>query len=558
MHIIIIINRTSTVEGVGLWPSVMQQDVFTCASRGYISIQQYLQYVGSTTPLHTFISPYPWRAYWCLQSYTNPVAVCATLPGQRLPMCTLQCPLGLVATTLYGSTSTYCCLQSGGGTLGCTLTIDSRQCVLGQHDAALFLANPELFPDHTCTTNLLNAYSIYPMSQEPAAIPALDDALAQSRQLCSNYIPLCHGFVVIQDNSGYLSVYYSDRPFQLSTTNLGVYDQTRDHSLDTESVYHLHRSPNSLIASNAVLLEVPDVQSTIHSVTSYFVERTYGYSCSDERLNVQDYLSNPENYERVFNRLSYKWTLDGMPVNVLTSLMQYSLNNQGANYIFNNDLVDTLSLSDIFNVDLLQQIAYDLQIYYPTSSGAYSNISEEILGTIFETTTGGHANLSTTNNAYPSKFFSMPNLGVVAGQIPGISLIPQTFLPENNVLTPLVPITCIPLTSTPPNTDLRYQLLYIRKQNEFVRYYIPRIGQADNTYNGAIYVYDTVNPSFIEINNGGADPNIANTLVGYFQILDDSTSIIHFDDLGSLLYYMIWRDWIIYGKKKINKYSYIL
>ena len=74
-----------------------------------------------------------WQQYWCLFSLTHPVAVCAVRPGYRLPLCTVECPPGLVRTSINGSVAHYCCRDTDS----CQLDDDNRNCVLGRHDPTL-------------------------------------------------------------------------------------------------------------------------------------------------------------------------------------------------------------------------------------------------------------------------------------------------------------------------------------------------------------------------------------------------------------------------------------
>ena len=44
-------------------------------------------------------------------------------------------------------------------------------------------------------------------------------------------------------------------------------------------------------------------------------------------------------------------------------------------------------------------------------------------------------------------------------------------------------------------------------------------------------------------------------MVGYFTIEQDATNIVHFDSLSQLFFYMIWRDWAVYGHRGPTGYN---
>jgi hypothetical protein len=518
----------------------MQQDVFTCESRGYVSNQAYMQSVGSTIPLNVALVKAPWEAYWCLRSFDEPTAICATLPGQKIPMCTSHCPRGLLPTTLAGSTSMYCCLHEQGGDLGCTLGQDSRQCVLGQHDVDLFLQFPNIFPDQLCPPNIMNGYSVFPLSKTPAITPGLDDPYAQAKQLCDSMPYLCYGFSIIQDNNDASSVLFIPRPVQLSSDDLFKNDPHRFHNLDTTKSYHFHPSPDATVKTGASLLVAPNIQSTIKSVTTYILERNYGFQCSDDRLNVLEYLeSDPGVLFRVQENMHNKWIRDNMPLSTLYSLVQYDFNIGGDNYIYINNLADNSANDIFFNLDIEQQIAYFKNLPFPFDGEVNSNSSNAILFDI--------------QNVIPSTSTNFQVLGTVARNSPAMSLVPQTFLPEEVV----VPNSCGPLTVPGPNIDQRYSPLKIRKSDQMVRYWRPVFGTSDGTYNGVVNVYDVANPPFIEVSNTGIhqDPLNYATLLGYSVILQDDIAVIHHDNLATMFFDFIWMDWIAYGSKIPSGYN---
>jgi hypothetical protein len=142
----------------------------------------------------------PWKASWCLWSQANPSAECATAPGQRLPLCTIECPAHTIKTTLFGGRAEYCCaavpsLDAGGNPATCTLQADTRNCVLGRHDDAWYDAprssllqlaqaverardplapvfDAILFPNQPCPANLFSDYTVFPLVTSDAVDPS--------------------------------------------------------------------------------------------------------------------------------------------------------------------------------------------------------------------------------------------------------------------------------------------------------------------------------------------------------------------------------------------------
>ena len=528
----------STIEGQNRWPASLDPSVMTCEKRGMISVPHYLLLSGTTLTMADLQANSPGInfQYWCLESMSRPTVTCATLPGQRLPMCTVECPLGLVPTTLGGSTSTYCCLEAGGGSQGCSVSIDARQCVLGQHDAALFLANPSLFPDQACPENLFNRKTAFPLSSVPPSGTGLDDPLADVKHLCE-YEWECEFIVPITITINQIStvgIYFSRRPAQLSLSDLQLYFPQRLHTLDTESIYHGHPVPNSQLAGYGSPLQTPGTNSFITSVTTYFMDRYEGLGCTDRVLRVLDLANHePLVLNAALARLASHLAHRALPP-TLMSLLTYQPSRGFNDPIFTNFLNTQQIYSDLFVVDILENIAFDLNMPYPNGV-VNSNISDQIIAELFQ-----YGANFTDNNVYPSAL-SIPILGMLDNSVPVTNNIPQTFLPDN--AETFVPNTCLPLPNPNFNLVQRYQDLVIEGHNSPWRYQVPLFGTSQNQLYSKVLVYDQFEPPFLEVSRPNFDPSTDTDLLGHFDILDDSMYLIKFNTTGELFMYFMWWEW---------------
>jgi hypothetical protein len=380
-----------------------------CASRGFLSVGDYLaKCIGDTmasagvrkrcTDMRdkvfgssTVVASTPWKQKWCLWNYTMPAAHCAVAPGNRLPLCTVECPEHLLKTTLSNGivagqagaggqgTTEYCCRDPAA----CSVIADTRNCVLGKHEnnwydtsASLSLAR-SAWPDAVCPRNTLSAYTAYPVvttvsgatttatsstgtttftsgadlfrsriqRQAPywfsatyvttpesllatPVVTASPDALQYSQSRDLCYRLPSECFGFSIRGRG---VYYLSRHPALPATELRASDPRRAIQLDDESSFHLHRIRKSEEARRATRM----VSTT--NGASYFVERSYGYACPTTTFDWRDYLTQwPEAMARVEQRMMQHF-LDARVSLTFYELIKFS---KLGDAIFNVALVD--------------------------------------------------------------------------------------------------------------------------------------------------------------------------------------------------------------------------
>jgi hypothetical protein len=338
----------------------------TCAKRGYLSVADYLaQCLSDPDPLVVAgcsqmqmdiygksslnIAPTtPYKQNWCLYNYTMPTAICASSPGQSLPLCTVECPPFLTKTTLLGSSSEYCCAGDpvSGDDGYCATSQDTRNCVLGKHANAWYQTNGSMnvmvngvlrqvdrafYPDQPCPSNPLLSYTAFPVTTDVATTTAqvglqvvgvgtriagtkiFADKMQQQSALWKNVqletvppqvssIPT----VTITANAlqytqardltvrwqlwGFVvytgGLYFFSRPPQLPSDVLKQLEPRRLLQMDDEANFHLHRVPLSQTAKRATVFRR-------YVASTFFLERNYGFECdgSTTDFNWRDYLA---------------------------------------------------------------------------------------------------------------------------------------------------------------------------------------------------------------------------------------------------------------------------
>lgn len=348
------------VTEAGLDPTTNQQDTpclsaqrlspsgLTCARRGMVSLDDYLFFDDEGHPrsdgairAQNVYRDSPWKKYWCVHSRPFPEPRCAVRPGMFLPLCRVHCPRGLEARSIANSTSLYCCRP---GQTSCSSSVDSRHCVLGQHDAVWYSFNQSLssalqdegeqeslpildeplfledFPLALCPDNLQSAMTAYPLSESqsssssnddedtgprPQSSGTLEDRLVQLKLLCYED-DQCRGFSLVTDSTTRVQgVFFFDRPLNFPLIRLQSFDPNRHHYKDTGRSYHLHPvAQDEVPALGDWAAWVSTDVSTFEGET-FILERTHGFPCDDRRLNWIDYLQQyPSAAVRVQNRVN--------------------------------------------------------------------------------------------------------------------------------------------------------------------------------------------------------------------------------------------------------------
>jgi hypothetical protein len=314
----------------------------SCARRGLVSYEDYLKFkYGDSLYLNHARNLFVlhgrgYQKNWCLWSVARPVAYCSTKPGQfEVPLCTIECPVGLTRMSINGSASHYCCRDTTPGR--CTLRHDARNCVLGRHDPTS-LDDPRILyaqlpyqayvPNNTCPLNLFWEETVYPVTQSRPAV-SVAQQFAKARTLChSDY--RCHGHLVVDNTDQPFSnqlqpfstrgLYFMSRAPVFPIDFLHRDDPQREHLYDTEARYHLHRVPNSRIPNEgSPMFRQDDTFKQV--VQTYVLERTYGYACSDDRFEWTYYLDqHPTAASRVTRRVITHLTQLGAGQELLTAM----------------------------------------------------------------------------------------------------------------------------------------------------------------------------------------------------------------------------------------------
>jgi hypothetical protein len=536
----------SSSEGLNRWSASMQQGAITstykfpgmtCESRGFISVKNYLNAIGKSE-LYNFLEPY--QKYWCLESVNRPSVRCATLSGKRVPLCTIECPIGLNPTTIYGSTSIYCCNSPSSVNSGsCSLIKDSRQCVLGQHDSSYYSSSGttlDHFPDNICPENPLSDYNMYPMSTATPEYPSMNDTLAQARQLCFHSPTRCYGITIIQSDNEF-SWFANSRPIQLTINDLNSIDSYQQHSFYKQRSYHLHPSFDVKLLSQALILEAPTSGSNIQSANTFILERNHGTSCVDQRLSYTDFVTlNPLSANSVNTRFRRHLKNRGYSDTEITSLF-YSSSSQLNGFLYTNNYKTNNQKQAGFVVDLNEELAYDWNLQYTPQ--VTNNFSLSLLGTI-ALQVGNVANW-TANSA--AKYLLLKHYSTEAMSVA------QGFVSKSNVVN-----TCILISANPPSDLRRYSNLFIRKHSELVNTMIPLWGTSDNLFLGQVWNYKTSSQSttstdstqFVDITYVKPDNTYQSFYhVGYYQLIDTTVQYLHFNHLDDVYRYMAWRTMVV-------------
>lgn len=282
----------------------------TCAKRGLFVYSQTTDQKKSEW----------WKQTWCVDNSNPAVAtpICATRPGMGLPLCTVECVPGMVKTTIPWLNSLgvaeYCCRPSSvTGTSSCSDADDSRNCVLGQHDpSGGYAALTNTVPSRLCARNILNDKSTWPIVTTVAVpesgdssdddLPGVEDAIyADAKYACYSDPERCQGFTVFVDttltSTGFTTstivnaggIYYWSRYPGFSVAHRTALDPSRQHALDSESVYSLHNFKDSQASMYASAMSRV---STGTRAESFVIERNNGYACKDRRIDAAYLLDN--------------------------------------------------------------------------------------------------------------------------------------------------------------------------------------------------------------------------------------------------------------------------
>jgi len=406
-------------NGVTLAPRALEKmmtpggEEAACASRGYLSTGRYLQMCindpaatpearASCRAMMTSIfgggngagATTPWKQSWCLWNYAMPTAMCATAPGKRLPLCTIECPEHLHKKTLDGGKTEYCCMHEST----CTVAADARNCVLGKHadvwydesqplwsivTSADLLVDPtrvpqmrsrSFYPDRNCPRNMLSTYTAYPVVTSVSTGSGAGGAggggtttsgadLFRSRiqTMSPNWFNAAYTttppslsatpVVTVTPEAlqysqaramcrkdpecwGFVVVhrglYFLSRAPALPERELRAMDPRRAIQFDDESVFHMHRVRKSEEGRRATTM----VAAT--NFEAYFIERTYGYACPSTAFDWRDYLNTwPEALERVEQRMMQHFLDAGVSLGFY-NITRYSVTR---NSLFNMTMV---------------------------------------------------------------------------------------------------------------------------------------------------------------------------------------------------------------------------
>eukprot|EP00808_Paulinella_micropora_P008810 g5874.t1 len=187
------------------------------------------------------------RRAWCLGADDTGAAapVCALRPGLGLPLCTVYCPVGTVASV--ANRAVRCCNSRGCcwlGTAGLTYSANETK-----------LQRLPVGNDTVCRPNLFPELTAYP---RPTATAVLAPSDAQ-RQLCFEDVR-CQAIVLFA-NGG---VFFSERELNFPLAELRRLDPGRLHQLDEDkqSTRYLHPVPERELAARGDTV-VTSLQSAV-------------------------------------------------------------------------------------------------------------------------------------------------------------------------------------------------------------------------------------------------------------------------------------------------------
>eukprot|EP00808_Paulinella_micropora_P030081 g69090.t1 len=187
------------------------------------------------------------RRAWCLGADDTGAAapVCALRPGLGLPLCTVHCPVGTVASV--ANRAVRCCNSRGCcwlGTAGLTYSANETK-----------LQRLPVGNDTVCRPNLFPELTAYP---RPTATAVLAPSDAQ-RQLCFEDVR-CQAIVLFA-NGG---VFFSERELNFPLAELRRLDPGRLHQLDEDkqSTRYLHPVPERELAARGDTV-VTSLQSAV-------------------------------------------------------------------------------------------------------------------------------------------------------------------------------------------------------------------------------------------------------------------------------------------------------
>jgi hypothetical protein len=361
-------------------------------------------------------------------------------------------------------------------------------------------------PNSTCPLNINWQHTIYGL---PTAFggSSIQEQNSQARYLCYSD-SRCFGYIILQDlGHAVRGLYFMTRYPQFSIDYLAKLDPVRNHNVDTNHIYHLHRQPDSQVPFfSSVMVSQAAVFS--QQVVTFILERNYGYICNDERLNWVQYLAtNPQALVRVQGRVN-------------NHLINLGLNRNSA---FGRGLLSALFYAQNSN-GILQstlQFASDPTTGLPNARFLVIDLLEEITQDVL--------------------------LGLTVDNVR--SLISQLPLINSTQTVPLTPVgnQTFSFTTTMPNiTDAFAQLHHVNYN--LVRYSVPLFGDTNGNFTRGLHMYFDIEPQFVSISTGFAT-NINDIYqVGWLDLYSEpGVTQIRVSTFWDLFAYFAWRDWVLVG-----------